>query len=150
MRAVIQRVSQASVEIEEKEIRSIKEGLMILLGVAPGDGHEDLEYLIRKITGLRIFTDEMGKMNRCVKDIEGDALVVSQFTLMASTRKGMRPSFDAAAKPDEAIPLYNQFVELLKKDIPGQVQTGEFGAYMKVSLVNDGPVTIIIDSQNRE
>ena len=123
---------------------------MILLGVARGDEKADADWLAGKIAGMRIFEDDAGKMNLSVADIGGEALIVSQFTLTASTRKGNRPSFDPAAPPPEAIPLYEYFTELMRRNIPGTVKTGEFGASMKVSLVNEGPVTIVIDSRVRE
>ncbi|KPK85830.1 MAG: D-tyrosyl-tRNA(Tyr) deacylase [Bacteroides sp. SM23_62_1] len=150
MRAVIQRVSAASVIIKEKCTAEINEGLLILLGIEEGDTYEDIEWLSGKISRLRIFRDEAGMMNLSVMDTGGEVLVISQFTLHASTKKGNRPSYIRAAKPETAIPLYNQFVEKLSKDIGIPVQTGDFGAYMKVSLINDGPVTIIIDTKNRE
>ncbi len=123
---------------------------MILVGVARGDSRSDVEWLASKIVAMRIFEDENGKMNRSVSDISGDALIVSQFTLTASTKKGNRPSFDPAAPPDEAVPLYEYFVQLMTEKIPGEVKTGDFGASMKVALINDGPITIILDSRNRE
>jgi len=150
MRAVIQRVSAASVNINENLTAQIKEGLLIFLGIEDGDSFEDIEWLSGKVTRLRIFRDETGMMNLSVKDIVGEVLVISQFTLHASTRKGNRPSFIRAARPEIAIPLYNQFIGQLSKDLGIVIQTGDFGAYMKVSLVNDGPVTIIFDTKNRE
>ena len=150
MRAVVQRVSEASVRIEGKELRETGAGLMILLGVAPGDEKPDADWLASKIAGMRIFEDAGGKMNLSLKSTGGSALIVSQFTLLASTRKGNRPSFDSAAPPPEAIPLYEYFVEMMDQDIPGIVRTGEFGASMQVSIVNEGPVTIVIDSRRRE
>jgi D-tyrosyl-tRNA(Tyr) deacylase len=150
MRAVIQRVSAASVNIEENLTAQIKEGLLIFLGIEDGDSFEDTEWLSGKISRLRIFRDEAGMMNLSVKDTGGEVLVISQFTLHASTKKGNRPSYIRAAKPEIAIPLYNQFIGQLSKDLGIIIQTGEFGAYMKVSLINDGPVTIIIDTKNRE
>jgi D-tyrosyl-tRNA(Tyr) deacylase len=150
MRAVIQRVSAASVNIEEHLTAQIKEGFLIFLGIEDGDSFEDAEWLSGKISRLRIFRDEGGMMNLSVKDTGGEVLVISQFTLHASTKKGNRPSYIRAAKPETAIPLYNQFIGQLSKDLGIIIQTGEFGAYMKVSLINDGPVTIIIDTKNRE
>lgn len=150
MRTVIQRVSQASVTINDVEISRIGWGLLILLGIEPEDTEEDILWLCKKIAALRIFSDEAGLMNRSVQDISGEIIVVSQFTLFASTKKGNRPSFIRSAKPDIAIPLYEKFVETLKHESSRPVQTGAFGADMKVSLLNDGPVTILIDSKNRE
>ena len=149
MRAVIQRVSSASVTIDGKVKSAIGRGLMILLGVGHEDGPEDIEWLVRKIAGLRIFDDEEGVMNRSVLDIKGEALVVSQFTLMASTKKGNRPSYIGAAGHELAIPLYERFCAALSESLGKPVGTGEFGADMKVALVNDGPVTICIDTKNR-
>ncbi|WP_242156488.1 D-aminoacyl-tRNA deacylase [Aestuariivivens sediminis] len=150
MRVVIQRVSKAGVTIKGKEVASIRHGLVILLGIENDDKLEDIIWLSKKITHLRIFNDEDGVMNTSVKDINGNCIVVSQFTLHASTRKGNRPSYIKAAKPDVAIPLYEQFIKQLENDLEKPVQTGEFGADMKVGLVNDGPVTILIDSKNKE
>ena len=150
MRAVIQRVSEASVRVDGGPPRSVGRGFAVLLGVARGDSREDAEWLLRKITSMRIFQDDQGKMNRSLVDIGGQALVVSQFTLLASTRKGNRPSFDPAAPPEEAIPLYETFVAGMRDALDGGVQTGEFGASMTVSIVNEGPVTIVIDSRVRE
>lgn len=149
MRAVIQRVSKASVSVESGTTRSIRRGLMILLGVARGDTSDDAERLASKTAALRIFEDEAGKMNLSVRDIDGEALVVSQFTLMAETAKGNRPSFDPAAPPEEAIPLYRHFVDRLEEMMGRPVPTGEFGARMRVNLVNDGPVTLLLDSRDR-
>ena len=149
MRVVIQRVREASVTIDGKVRSAIGQGLLVLLGVGPDDGQEDLDWLVRKVAGLRIFDDEAGVMNRSVVEVDGEALVVSQFTLMASTRKGNRPSYTGAAGHSIAIPLYEAFCQLLSREIGRPVGTGEFGADMKVSLVNDGPVTICIDSRNR-
>ena len=149
MKAIVQRVEKASVDVENAGTRSIGPGLMVLLGVARGDTREDAEYLIRKITGMRIFKDSEGRMNKSVMDIEGEVLVVSQFTLMAATRKGNRPSFDPAAPPEEAKPLYETFLNILEDTMGRRPAVGEFGAYMKVSLVNDGPVTIPLDSRAR-
>jgi len=149
MIAVIQRVSQASVTIDNELKSSIEKGLLILLGVGHDDNEEDLNWLIAKISKLRIFSDADDKMNLSLQDIDGEALVVSQFTLFASTKKGNRPSFTNAATPDKAIPLYEAFVNDLSIEIGKPVKTGTFGADMKVSLINDGPVTIIIDSKNK-
>lgn len=149
MRTVIQRVSSASVTIDGTVKSSIGEGLLILLGVGHEDGAEDIDYLVRKIAGLRIFNDDEGVMNLSIVDVGGDALVVSQFTLMASTKKGNRPSYVGAAGHSVAIPLYEQFCSALSEAIGRPVGTGEFGADMKVTLVNDGPVTICIDTKNR-
>ena len=150
MRAVIQRVSSASVTIGDTVKSAIGQGLLILLGIGHEDGQEDLEWLVKKIAGLRIFNDDAGVMNRSVVDMGGEALVVSQFTLMASTRKGNRPSYIGAAGHELAIPLYGQFCEALSAAIGRPVGTGEFGADMKVALTNDGPVTICIDTKNKE
>ena len=150
MRAVIQRVSEASVTINQKIKSQIQKGYLILLGIEAADTKEDIVWLCKKISNLRVFGDEKGLMNLSVKDIEGEMIVVSQFTLHASTKKGNRPSFIKAAKPDIAIPLYESFVEQLQLISERPVYTGEFGADMKVALLNDGPVTIIIDSKNRE
>lgn len=149
MRVVLQRVREASVTIDGKVRSAIGPGLLILLGVGPDDGQEDLDWLVRKVAGLRIFDDEAGVMNRSVVEVGGEALVVSQFTLMASTRKGNRPSYTGAAGHAVAIPLYEAFCQALSREIGRPVGTGEFGADMQVSLVNDGPVTICIDSRNR-
>lgn len=150
MKAVIQRVSKASVTIEEIKVADIKSGLLVLIGIEDADTQEDIDWLSAKIVKLRIFGDEEGLMNRSVEDINGDIIVVSQFTLHAATKKGNRPSYIRAAKPDIAIPLYKAFVKQMEKDLGKKVPTGEFGADMKVALLNDGPVTIIIDTKNRE
>lgn len=150
MKAVIQRVSEASVTINKKVKSDIGIGLLILLGIENTDNKEDIDWLCGKITKLRIFGDENGAMNLSVKDIDGDIIVVSQFTLHASTKKGNRPSFIKAAKPQTAIPLYKQFISQIENGLRKSIKTGEFGADMKVKLVNDGPVTIVIDSKNRE
>ncbi len=150
MRSVIQRVTRASVTIEGKVKSEIGQGLLILLGIEPADASEDLEWLCKKISGLRIFNDANGVMNKSVRDVGGEIIVVSQFTLHASTKKGNRPSYIRAAKPEIAVPLYGKFVKQLAFVSGREVQTGEFGADMKVELLNDGPVTIIIDSKNRE
>lgn len=149
MKAVIQRVSQASVTVEGKQVASIDNGLLILLGIVSEDNDTDIKWLSNKIVNLRIFADETGVMNRSLLEIDGDAIVVSQFTLHASTKKGNRPSYINAAKPDVAIPLYKNFVKQFQTDLNKTVQTGVFGADMKVSLLNDGPVTIIIDTKNK-
>ena len=150
MRAVIQRVNHASVSIENKIKSSINKGLLIFIGIEDSDTDEDINWLSNKITQLRIFDDEDGVMNLSVKDITGEILTISQFTLHAKTKKGNRPSYIQAAKPDISIPLYKKFVEQLAHDLGKVIQTGEFGAYMKVTLENDGPVTIIIDTKNKE
>lgn len=149
MIAVIQRVSEASVKIEENIKGSIQTGFLILLGITHDDTLEDVEWLSKKIVGMRIFSDEEGKMNLDLKSVNGDILLISQFTLHASTKKGNRPSFIEAARPEIAIPLYEQMIKQLSKELGKEIQTGEFGADMKVSLINDGPVTIIIDSKNK-
>jgi len=150
MRAVIQRVSEASVSIGGQIKAALQSGLVVLLAVEAADTAEDIEWLSGKIVRLRIFNDEQGVMNRSVQEIQGDILVVSQFTLFASTKKGNRPSYSRASGPDVAIPLYESFVRKLTEDFGRPVFTGEFGADMKVSLTNDGPVTIIIDTKARE
>lgn len=149
MRVVIQRVSSASVTIDGQVRSAIGQGLLVLLGIGPEDGAEDIDWLVRKVAGLRIFNDDAGVMNRSVVEVGGEALVVSQFTLMASTKKGNRPSYIGAAGHEHAIPLYEAFCQALGAAIGRPVGTGEFGADMKVSLLNDGPVTICIDSRNR-
>lgn len=150
MIAVIQRVSKSSVTIGGQVKGTIGAGLMVLLGIEEADGAEDISWLSKKIVNLRIFEDETGVMNKSLIDTEGDLLLISQFTLHASTKKGNRPSYIKAAKPDIAIPLYEQFIGQLENDMGKAIQTGEFGADMKVSLVNDGPVTIIIDTKDRK
>ncbi|MCD2423586.1 D-tyrosyl-tRNA(Tyr) deacylase [Niabella pedocola] len=150
MKIVIQRVSGASVIIDGIIFSAIEKGLLILLGIEDADTEEDIRWLSQKITQLRIFDDESGVMNRCVKDVNGALLLVSQFTLHASTKKGNRPSYIKASKPDVAIPLYEKMIRQLEQDLGQKIQTGVFGADMKVQLVNDGPVTIIIDSKNKE
>ncbi|MEO1448749.1 MAG: D-aminoacyl-tRNA deacylase [Bacteroidota bacterium] len=147
MRALIQRVSQAQVVIEEKVNGKIEAGLLVLLGITHEDTQVDIDWLVRKLTQLRIFKDEAGKMNLSVADIAGGMLVISQFTLFANSRKGNRPSYTRSAPPPVAIPLYEQFLKTLKAQFAGPVETGEFGADMKVSLLNDGPVTIMLDSK---
>ena len=150
MKAVIQRVAKASVTIEGEIVASINNGLLILIGIVNQDTQEDIIWLSNKIANLRVFGDENDVMNRSIIDVNGNAIVVSQFTLHASTKKGNRPSYIKAAKPEVAIPLYKSFVNQLEKDLNKIVQTGQFGADMKVELLNDGPVTIIIDTKNRE
>ena len=150
MKIVIQRVSEASVTINKKKVATIKKGLLILLGIVNEDTQEDINWLVRKIANLRIFNDENEVMNTSLLDIDGEVIVVSQFTLQASTKKGNRPSYIKAAKPSVAIPLYENFLASLEKEIHKKIQSGEFGADMKVSLINDGPITIIIDSKNKE
>ena len=150
MRAVIQRVSFASVTVDEIVIGKIETGLLILLGIEEADSHEDIEWLSNKICNLRIFDDENRVMNLSVKEENGNILLVSQFTLHASTKKGNRPSYIKAAKPEFAIPMYEKMILQLKKDSGKKIETGKFGADMKVELLNDGPVTICIDSKNRE
>jgi len=150
MRVVIQRVSEASVKIHGKIKGQINKGLLVLLGIESEDTNEDITWLISKITNLRIFNDDQGIMNLSVMEINGEIIVISQFTLHASTKKGNRPSYIKAARPEIAIPLYERFVSELENIFGKEIQTGEFGADMKVALNNDGPVTIIIDSKNRE
>ena len=150
MRAVIQRVSKASVTIDNKIYSQIKNGLLVLVGIEDADTAVDGEWLSGKIVNLRIFNDDNGVMNVSVKDINGDILAVSQFTLHASTKKGNRPSYIKASKPEFAIPMYEKFIQQLSNDLGKTVGTGVFGANMKVELLNDGPVTIVIDTQNKE
>ena len=150
MRAVIQRVSEASVVIGKQKVADINQGLLIFLGVEIEDAKEDALWLANKIVQLRIFQDERGIMNKSITDVDGEIIVVSQFTLHAKTKKGNRPSYIKAARPEQAIPLYEQFKKDLSFAISKEVQSGEFGADMKVSLINDGPVTIIIDTKNKE
>jgi D-tyrosyl-tRNA(Tyr) deacylase len=149
MRAVIQRVSGANVKIGE-QTTSIGPGLLVLVGIEPDDTGEDITWLTGKIVRLRVFDDETGVMNQSVQDVRGEVLVISQFTLFASTRKGNRPSYSRAAGPETAVPLYERFIEALSRDLGRPVKTGHFGADMKVTLTNDGPVTIIIDTKLRE
>ena len=149
MRAVIQRVSKASVTIEKNIVSQINNGLLILVGIEPADDETDIEWLSKKIANLRIFNDDNGVMNNSLIDVEGEAIIVSQFTLQASTKKGNRPSYINAAKPEIAVPLYQEFIENFESQINKKVGTGEFGADMKVELLNDGPVTILMDSKNR-
>ena len=150
MKAVIQRVSQSSVTINNEIVAQIQQGLLVLVGIEDTDNQEDINWLTSKIANLRIFEDENEVMNLSLKDINGEMIVVSQFTLHAATKKGNRPSYIKASKPEIAIPLYESFVQQMEKELGKKVQTGQFGADMKVSLVNDGPVTIIIDTKNKE
>ncbi len=150
MRAVIQRVAQASVTIGGQTTGAIKQGLLVLLGIEEADDQQDIEWLSGKISRLRVFDDENGVMNRSVTEVDGEVLLVSQFTLHASTKKGNRPSYIRAARPETAIPLYEKFIKQLESDIQKRVQTGQFGAMMQISLVNDGPVTILMDTRNKE
>ena len=150
MRVVIQRVTKADVTINSNQICQIKDGLLILLGIQIDDSNEDISWLAKKISNLRIFSDKTAKMNNSVIDVNGEIIIVSQFTLHAKTKKGNRPSFITAAKPDIAIPLYEEFILKLKAETGLTVYSGEFGADMQVSLVNDGPVTIILDSKSRD
>ena len=150
MRVVIQRVSEAAVKIEGSIVGQIEQGLLVLLGIEHDDTQKDADYLLQKLINLRIFSDTDGKMNLSVQEVNGGILVVSQFTLHAATKKGNRPSYIRAARPEQAIPLYEYFLAALQQQFTGKIQTGQFGADMKVSLVNDGPVTIFMDSKNRE
>ena len=150
MRAVIQRVLRASVSVDGNVVGKIATGLLVLLGIEDADTDEDINWLSSKIVNLRIFNDENGVMNKAIMDVEGDVLLVSQFTLHASTKKGARPSYIKASKPDFAIPMYEKMIGQLEKDLRKKIQTGIFGADMKVELVNDGPVTIVIDTKNKE
>jgi len=150
MRVVVQRVSKASVTIEGAVKSSIKTGLLVLAGFEPSDSRDDIKWISKKILQLRIFDDEEGVMNLSIDDVGGELLIISQFTLHASTKKGNRPSYIKAAKPDVAIPLYRDFIKHLESELGKPIGTGEFGADMKVSLTNDGPVTIIMDSKNKE
>lgn len=150
MRVVIQRVSEASVSIRGDVKSSIKLGLLLLLGIEESDCSQDVSWLSKKIAQLRIFSDDQNLMNRSILDVNGELLVVSQFTLHAKTKKGNRPSYIKAAKPEQAIPLYEEFIFFLEKEIGKTVKTGDFGANMQVSLCNDGPVTIIIDTKNKQ
>ena len=150
MKVVIQRVSKASVSVDNKIIASIQQGVLILLGIEAQDTQVDIDWLSNKIINLRIFDDQNGVMNDSLLKVNGDVIVVSQFTLQASTKKGNRPSYIRAAKPDVAIPLYEKFITTLEKETSIKIQTGQFGADMKVELLNDGPVTIIIDSKNKD
>ncbi len=150
MRAIIQRVSQAGVTIDDRQTAAIKAGLLVLLGIEDADTQEDIEWLSSKIIQLRIFDDAQGVMNISLKDNGGELLLVSQFTLHASTKKGNRPSYIRASKPDVAIPLYEKMIAQLQQDLGKKIETGKFGANMKVQLINDGPVTIFIDTKTRE
>ncbi|MEN8227156.1 MAG: D-aminoacyl-tRNA deacylase [Bacteroidota bacterium] len=150
MRAVVQRVSKAHITINSKTEKQIGPGLLVLLGIEEGDGKQDIEWLSGKISRLRIFNDPGGVMNLSVMDCKGGVMIVSQFTLHASTKKGNRPSYIRAAPPDIAIPLYKEFIVRMEGDLGQPVVTGEFGAHMQINLINDGPVTILIDSKNRE
>lgn len=150
MRAIIQRVTQASVEISGDIVAKIAHGFVVLLGIETDDTPEDVLWVSAKISKMRIFSDENGLMNKSIQDVNGNAIVVSQFTLFASTKKGNRPGFTRSAKPEIAIPIYESFIKQLKSDIGKKLQTGTFGADMKIALVNDGPVTITIDSKNKE
>lgn len=147
---MLQRTSEASVTINQQIVGQIDAGLMILLGIEEADDQDDIEWLSRKICNLRIFDDELGIMNKSILDVGGDILLISQFTLHASTKKGNRPSYIKAAKPEIAIPLYEKFIEQLEFDLGKSIQTGEFGADMKVRLINNGPVTIMMDSKNKQ
>jgi len=150
MRAVIQRVQSAKVIVQEEVSGEIDHGLLVFIGVEERDSNDDAEWLAKKIGALRIFSDHEGLMNLSVNDVSGSILVVSQFTLHAKTKKGTRPSFIRAAKPEQAVPLYEKFKLLLETEVKGSVESGEFGAHMDVKLINDGPVTILIDTQNKE
>ncbi|WP_442589080.1 D-aminoacyl-tRNA deacylase [Pedobacter sp. AW31-3R] len=150
MRAVIQRVTEASCKVEGKITGAIESGFLVLLGIEDADGQEDLEWLAQKIVNMRIFSDENGLMNKSLSDIDGNILLVSQFTLFASTKKGNRPGFTRAARPEKAIPLYEAMIEKLDTLLLRKVETGIFGADMKISLVNDGPTTILIDTKTKE
>ena len=150
MKAVIQRVSESSVTINKQIVAQIQQGLLVLVGIEDADNQEDINWLTSKIANLRIFEDENDVMNVSLKDIDGEMIVVSQFTLHALTKKGNRPSYIKASKPEIAIPLYESFVQQMKIELGKKVQTGQFGVDMKVGLVNDGPVTIIMDSKNKE
>lgn len=150
MRVVLQRVSKASVTVEDRLISHINKGILILLGITDDDSEEDIQWLVPKISNLRIFNDDNGVMNLSVRDVQGDVIVVSQFTLYAATKKGNRPSYIKAAKPEIAVPMYEAFVLELEKVLGKKVGTGVFGADMKVDLLNDGPVTIVLDTNNKE
>jgi len=150
MRAVIQRVRKASCEVEGKRIGAIDQGFVVLLGITQEDTQDDVQWLSQKIVNLRIFSDEMGLMNRSIQDIGGDILLISQFTLFAQTKKGNRPSFIRASKPDQAIPLYERMIERFQDLLGKTIATGIFGADMQVSLINDGPVTIVMDTQDKD
>jgi D-tyrosyl-tRNA(Tyr) deacylase len=150
MKAVIQRVSSTSVIIDAKIVANIEKGLLVLVGIEEADTKEDIDWLSAKIANLRIFADDMGVMNLSLKETDGDMIIVSQFTLHAATKKGNRPSYIKAAKPEVSIPLYEAFIQQMEKELGKKVQTGRFGADMKVALINDGPVTIIIDTKNKQ
>ncbi len=150
MKAVIQRVTHASVIVEGETISEIKNGILVLLGITDNDTSEDINWLSNKITNLRIFDDDNGVMNNSIRQADGDIIIVSQFTLLASTKKGNRPSYIKAAKPEIAIPLYDQFIQQIEKDLDKKVGAGIFGADMKINLQNDGPVTILIDTKDRQ
>ena len=150
MKTVLQRVSRASVTIAGRQVANIQKGLLILLGIEYEDSKEDIPWLTHKIANLRIFNDREGKMNKSLLEVKGDAFVVSQFTLHASTKKGNRPSYIKAAKPDVAMPLYQEFIHQLETHLQRKVQTGEFGAHMDVELLNDGPVTIVVDTKDKK
>lgn len=150
MRAIIQRVTEASCTVEGQVTGAIDQGFLVLLGVEDADGQEDLDWLAQKIAGMRIFSDENGLMNKSLTDVDGNILLISQFTLFAATKKGNRPGFTRAAKPDKAIPLYESMIKKLSELIGKEVQTGIFGTDMKIRLLNDGPVTISIDTKNKE
>ena len=150
MRVVIQKVTQASVSIENQIVASIDKGLLVLVGIEDGDTNEDIAWLSSKIVNLRVFDDDNGVMNLSVKEVEGEVLIVSQFTLYASTKKGNRPSYIKAARPEVAIPIYEAFIKQVESLLGKRVPTGQFGAMMQVSLCNDGPVTILIDTKNKE
>ncbi len=149
MRVVIQRVLEASVTVDGQCISSIDKGLLVLLGIAPNDLQEDIDWLVKKVTQLRVFPNKVGNMNKSIQDVDGKIIVVSQFTLYASTKKGNRPSFTQSAKPEVAKPLYERFVKCLEEKLKKPIGTGIFGANMKVALINDGPITLCIDSKNR-
>jgi D-tyrosyl-tRNA(Tyr) deacylase len=150
MRAIIQRVMEASCRVDEQLTGEIAQGFLVLLGIEDADEQEDLEWLAQKIAGMRIFSDENGLMNKALADVDGNILLISQFTLFAATKRGNRPGFTRAARPEKAIPMYGQMVQKLSELTGKKVQTGIFGADMKISLLNDGPVTIIIDTKNKE
>ncbi len=150
MRVIIQRVSEASVVVDAKTVGAISQGFLVLLGISTEDSEADADWLVQKIVGLRVFNDSEGLMNAALKEVEGDLLLISQFTLLAATKKGNRPSYIKAARPEQAIPLYDYFIKAMEKALGQKIKTGVFGADMKVHLVNDGPVTIQIDSKNRE
>ncbi|WP_372754603.1 D-aminoacyl-tRNA deacylase [Labilibaculum sp.] len=150
MRVVVQRVSEAQVKVKSEIIGQIEQGLMVLVGIETEDSEKDVQWLCKKIVHLRIFDDEAGVMNKSLLDVDGNILAISQFTLHAKTKKGNRPSYIAAAKPEISIPLYEKFVACLEKESGKKVETGKFGAEMQVSLINDGPVTIVMDTKNKE